>query len=109
MNIHLFPPKFRQHFETLLYINCMQLFSIKTHLYFIFQVAEALLNPLGEDDDDFECNWLIDRNMSTGIEIVDTCHDSCPPLKLDEPDDESGTMYWCQLVLFLDFFRVHLL
>uniref|UniRef100_A0A1I7UIL9 Bestrophin homolog n=1 Tax=Caenorhabditis tropicalis TaxID=1561998 RepID=A0A1I7UIL9_9PELO len=60
------------------------------------QVAEALLNPLGEDDDDFECNWLIDRNMSTGIEIVDTCHDSCPPLKLEEPDDEKGTMYWCQ-------------
>ncbi|EFO99685.1 hypothetical protein CRE_29221 [Caenorhabditis remanei] len=59
------------------------------------KVAEALLNPLGEDDDDFECNWLIDRNMSTGIEIVDTCHDSCPPLKLEEPDDEKGTMYWC--------------
>ncbi|CAB60536.2 Bestrophin homolog [Caenorhabditis elegans] len=73
---------------------------IMTILQFVFfvgwmKVAEALLNPLGEDDDDFECNWLIDRNMSTGIEIVDTCHDSCPPLKLDEPDDESGTMYWC--------------
>ncbi|KAF1756208.1 hypothetical protein GCK72_012661 [Caenorhabditis remanei] len=59
------------------------------------KVAEALLNPLGEDDDDFECNWLIDRNISTGIEIIDTCHDSCPPLKLEEPDDEKGTMYWC--------------
>ncbi|EFO90972.1 hypothetical protein CRE_03572 [Caenorhabditis remanei] len=60
------------------------------------RVAEALLNPLGEDDDDFECNWFIDRNMSTGFEIIDTCHDSCPPLKLEEPDDEKGTMYWCQ-------------
>ncbi|EFP11538.1 hypothetical protein CRE_24877 [Caenorhabditis remanei] len=60
------------------------------------KVAEAFLNPLGEDDDDFECNWLIDRNMSTGIEIVDTCHDSCPLLKLEEPDDEKGTMYWWQ-------------
>ncbi|EFO99056.1 hypothetical protein CRE_10678 [Caenorhabditis remanei] len=73
---------------------------IMTILQFVFfvgwmKVAEALLNPLGEDDDDFECNWLIDRNMSTGIEIVDTCHDSCPPLKLEEPDDEKGTMYWC--------------
>ncbi|PIC31575.1 hypothetical protein B9Z55_012232 [Caenorhabditis nigoni] len=73
---------------------------VMTILQFIFfvgwmKVAEALLNPLGEDDDDFECNWLIDRNMSTGIEIVDTCHDSCPPLKLEEPDDEKGTMYWC--------------
>jgi len=27
------------------------------------QVAESLLNPFGEDDDDFEINGLIDSNM----------------------------------------------
>lgn len=28
-----------------------------------FQVAEQLINPFGEDDDDFETNWLVDRNL----------------------------------------------
>lgn len=34
------------------------------------QVAEALLNPLGEDDDDFECNFLIDRNVAVCFRAV---------------------------------------
>ena len=28
------------------------------------KVAEALLNPYGEDDDDFELNWLLDRHVA---------------------------------------------
>ena len=27
------------------------------------QVAETLLNPFGDDDEDFEVNYLIDRNL----------------------------------------------
>lgn len=31
------------------------------------KVAENLMNPLGEDDDDFECNFLIDRNLAVSF------------------------------------------
>lgn len=27
------------------------------------QVAENLMNPFGEDDDDFDMNWIVDRNI----------------------------------------------
>lgn len=40
-----------------------------TILEFLFitgwvKVAEALLNPFGEDDDDFETFWFLERNLS---------------------------------------------
>lgn len=34
------------------------------------QVAEQLINPFGEDDDDFETNWLVDRNLQVRIPII---------------------------------------
>ncbi|CAJ0603932.1 unnamed protein product [Cylicocyclus nassatus] len=65
-----------------------------TVLEFIFvvgwmKVAEALLNPLGEDDDDFECNFLIDKNIATGLMIVDNQYGFCPepaPDCFSDPD-----------------------
>uniref|UniRef100_A0A0K0DPR5 Bestrophin homolog n=1 Tax=Angiostrongylus cantonensis TaxID=6313 RepID=A0A0K0DPR5_ANGCA len=45
-------------------------------------VAEVLLNPLGEDDDDFECNWIIDRNLQVGFS-VEECYNQYPPVDRD--------------------------
>ncbi len=40
------------------------------------QVAEQLINPFGDDDEDFELNWLIDRHVKVVKihEYIMHCH-----------------------------------
>ncbi|XP_027624536.1 bestrophin-1 [Tupaia chinensis] len=62
-----------------------------TFLQFFFyagwlKVAEQLINPFGEDDDDFETNWIIDRNLQVSLLAVDEMHRDLPPMEQD--------MYW---------------
>uniref|UniRef100_A0A0R3RXK1 Bestrophin homolog n=1 Tax=Elaeophora elaphi TaxID=1147741 RepID=A0A0R3RXK1_9BILA len=67
--------------------------TINTHIPFIsmcqfifymgwMKVAEVLMNPFGDDDDDLEINWLIDRNLQVGMTIVDQTWE--PPLIKDQ-------------------------
>ena len=47
-----------------------------TSLEFVFyvgwlKVAETLLNPFGEDDDDFDTNYLVDRNIQLCFLLID--------------------------------------
>ncbi|TWW64422.1 Bestrophin-3 Vitelliform macular dystrophy 2-like protein 3 [Takifugu flavidus] len=50
------------------------------------KVAEQLINPFGEDDDDFEANWIIDRNLQVSLLAVDEMHMNLPRMAKD--------LYW---------------
>ncbi|EYB90545.1 hypothetical protein Y032_0219g2489 [Ancylostoma ceylanicum] len=66
-----------------LYVPVM---SILQFIFFVgwMKVAEVLLNPLGEDDDDFECNYILDRNLEVGFNVVDKAYDRFPNLVRDQ-------------------------
>lgn len=54
-------------------------------------MAEQLINPFGEDDDDFQTNWIIDRNLKVSYLVVDDLYGQTPTMKKD--------LYWKKLLL----------
>ncbi|XP_007246772.3 bestrophin-2 [Astyanax mexicanus] len=68
---------------------------IFTLLQFFFyagwlKVAEQLINPFGEDDDDFETNWLIDRNFQVSMMAVDEMFGDLPMMERDRYWNDSN-------------------
>ncbi|XP_050972577.1 bestrophin-2 [Labeo rohita] len=68
---------------------------IFTLLQFFFyagwlKVAEQLINPFGEDDDDFETNWLIDRNFQVSMMAVDEMYGDLPMMERDRYWNDSN-------------------
>ncbi|XP_076438542.1 bestrophin-2-like [Babylonia areolata] len=53
------------------------------------KVAEQMINPFGEDDDDFDINWLLDRHMAVAFALVDQCCRTHPPLVRDQFYEEA--------------------
>ena len=59
------------------------LFPIFTTFQMLFylgwlKVGQFLMNPFGEDDDDFELNYVLDRNMAIAKMMATDIADQCP-------------------------------
>ncbi|KAH8404513.1 hypothetical protein KR222_009676 [Zaprionus bogoriensis] len=66
------------------------IFSVLEFFFFMgwLKVAETLICPFGDDDDDFELHWVIDRNLQVSYLIVDEMHNDHPNLVKDQYWDE---------------------
>ncbi|XP_017556702.1 LOW QUALITY PROTEIN: bestrophin-1 [Pygocentrus nattereri] len=69
----------------------LPVFTLLQFFFYVgwLKVAEQLINPFGEDDDDFETNWLVDRNLQVSLLSVDDMYDLVPVVERDKYWNES--------------------
>ncbi|KAJ8984460.1 hypothetical protein NQ317_012526 [Molorchus minor] len=58
------------------------------------KVAETLINPFGDDDDDFEVVWMIDRHIQVCFLLVDKIHQEHPRLGKDAYWEETAPNFF---------------
>ncbi|XP_047583322.1 bestrophin-4 [Lutra lutra] len=90
------PAKPREPLEAASTLGDLDMYvPLTTLLQFFFyagwlKVAEQIINPFGEDDDDFETNQLIDRNLQVSLLSVDDMYQNLPPAEKDLYWDEDS-------------------
>ncbi|XP_052359702.1 bestrophin-1-like [Oncorhynchus keta] len=69
----------------------LPVFTLLQFFFYVgwLKVAEQLINPFGEDDDDFETNYLVDRNLQVSLLSVDEMYDTIPLVERDKYWNES--------------------